>query len=250
MEMQISPEIIEVSRFVLKIIGMIVAFIYILITNHNYRKEHKESSKYISFYFIFYFFFPGLSIFNQIFPEANNVFIGAELFFSIIGNIALFFFSWHLFYRENYLDSIYIKSFIIIYIILGFIGSFIISAITYAVNAKILESKSFGYVGIFILYILHFLSYIYLFFNMLFTAKQIKLIGNIEYSDTEIKVFIKRAYILASGCVFMLIMLIFMVLDVLVVEHRTIFNPISWISYIIVISIFFSGFKPMKRVNE
>ena len=247
MEMQLSPEVFEILRYTLKSIGAFISLIYIIITYINYKKERILSSKYICIYFTFYFFFPGLAILNQVFPGANNVFIGAELFFSIIGNVALFLFSLELFSFNDYLNSRKIKIFLITYVILGFIGSFIISAVTYGVNAKIISSKSFGYVGIVILYVLHFLSYIFLFFNMLSTAKEIKDIGNIEYSDENIKRFVKKAYILASGCVFMLIMLIFMILDVQVVEHRTIFNPISWISYIFVISIFFSGFKPVIR---
>ena len=82
---------------------------------------------------------------------------------------------------------------------------------------------------------------------MLKTAKEIKVIGVIEYSDEKINLFVKKAHILALGCVFMLIMLIFMVLDVQVVEGRTIFNPISWISYIIVISLFFVGFNSTRK---
>ena len=84
---------------------------------------------------------------------------------------------------------------------------------------------------------------------MLETAKKTKEFGNIEYSNEEINLFIKKAYYIALGCIFMLIMLIFMVLDVQVVEGRTIFNPISWISYIIVISLFFVGFNSTRNEN-
>ena len=249
MEMQLSSEMMEISRYILKIIGAIISIIYFSFTYLSYKKEKKLSSKYISFYFIFYFFFPGLAILNQAIPKANNVFIGAELFFSIIGNVALFYYCLEVFSFEKYLNSKKTKIFIIIYIILGFIGSFIISYVTFAVNEEIIPSKSFGYVGIVILYCLHVFSYIFLFFNMLKTAKKIKVIGNIEYSDEKISLFVKKAYILALGCVFMLSMLFFMVLDVQVVEGRTLYNPISWISYIIVISLFFMGFHSTRNEN-
>ena len=247
MEMQLSFEIFEILRYTLKIIGAIISIIYFFVTYFNYKKEKKLSSKYISIYFMFYFFFPGLAILNQAIPDANNVFIGAELFFSIIGNVALFLFSLELFSFEDYLKSKKIRTFLIIYVILGFIGSFILSYVTFAVNAEELSSISFGWVGVVILYILHFLSYIFLFFNMLKTAKNIKEIGNIEYSNDEINFFIKKAYILALGCVFMLIMLIFMVLDAHVTEQRTIYNPLSWFLFIIVISNFFVGFNSSRK---
>lgn len=249
MEMQLNSELFEISRLTLKTIGAIISLFYFFVAYIHYKKEEKLSSKYISYYFMFYFFFPGLAILNQAIPKANNVFIGAELFFSIIGNVALFYFCFELFSFDDYLKSKKIRIFLIIYVILGFIGSFIISYITFAVIEETIPSKSFGYVGIVILYILHFFSYIFLFFNMLHTAKENKNFGNIEYSNEEINLFVKKAYIIAVGCVFMLIMLIFMVLDVQVVEHRTIFNPISWISYIIVISLFFVGFNSSRKEN-
>jgi len=249
MEMQLSSEIMEISRYTLKIIGSIFSLIYVFIAYINYKKERKLSSKYIAYYFFFYFFFPGLAILNQAIPKANNVFIGAEMFFSILGNIALFFFSLELFSSEDYLNSKKIKIFFIFYLIFGFVGSFIISYVTFAVNAEEMSSISFGYVGVFILYILHFLSYIYLFFNMIWTARQIKKIGSIEYTDIQINNFIKRAYILASGCVFMVVMLIFMNLDIQVTDQRTIWNPISWFLFIIVISIFFLGFNSSRNEN-
>lgn len=249
MEMQLSAELFEISRYTLKIIGAIISIIFSIIAYINYKKDLKLSSKNISFYFTFYFFFPGLAILNQAIPKANNVFIGAELFFSIIGNVALIYYCLEVFSFEKYLKSKKTKIFIIIYIILGFIGSFIISYITFAVNEETIPSKSFGYVGIVILYCLHVFTYIFLFFNMLKTAKKIRKIGNIEYSDEKINLFVKKAYILALASVFMLIMLIFMVLDVQVVEGRTLYNPISWISYIIVISLFFVGFNSTRNEN-
>lgn len=249
--MQLSPEVFEISRYTLKIFGAIISLVYFFIASINYRREKKLSSKYISYYFLCYFFFPGLAILNQVFPEANNVFVGAELFFSIIGNVALLYFSLELFSSEDYLRSKKFKIFLVIYIFLGFVGSFIISYVTFAVNEEIIPSTSkyFGYIGVFILYILHFLSYIYLFLNMIWTARKIKIIGSIEYTDMQINSFIRRAYILASGCVLMLIMLIFMVLDLQVVEGRTIYNLISWILFIFVISIFFLGFKSSRNEN-
>ncbi|MHA1727862.1 MAG: hypothetical protein ACTSWY_03940, partial [Promethearchaeota archaeon] len=169
MEMQLSPETFEILRYTLKIIGAIISLIYFFIAYINYRKEKKLSSKFISAYFMFYFFFPGLAILNQAVPQANNVFIGAELFFSILGNIALLYFSLELFSSEDYVKSKKFKIFLVIYVFLGFVGSFIISYVTFAVNEEIMEveSKYIGYVGVFILYILHFLSYIYLFCNMI-----------------------------------------------------------------------------------
>jgi len=245
--MQLNSEIFEISRYTLKIIGAIISLIYVFITYINYKKEKKLSSKYISIYFIFYFFFPGFAILNQAFPKANIVFIGVELFFSIIGNVALFFFSLELFSSEDYLKSKKIRIFLIIYVVLGFIGSFIISYVTFAINAEKMSSISFGWIGVYILYLLHFLSYIYLFFNMIWTARKIKKIGSIEYSDTQINNFIRRAYILAFGCFFMLAMLLFMVIDAQVVEERTIYNPLSWFLYIIVISTFFVGFNSSRK---
>ena len=180
MEMQLNSEIFEISRYTLKIIGTIISMIYFIIAYTHYKKERNFSAKYISYYFFFYFFFPGLAILNQVFPEANNVFIGAELFFSIIGNVALFYFSLELFSSEDYLNSKKVRIFLITYVILGFIGSFILSYVTFAVNAEELSSISFGWIGVYILYILHFLSYIYLFLNMILTARQIKKIGSRE----------------------------------------------------------------------
>ena len=249
MEMQLGPEIFEISRYTLKIIGAIISLTKTAATATCRRTTITTSSKFISAYFMFYFFFPGIAILNQAFPKANNVFIGAELFFSILGNIALFYFSLELFSSEDYVNSKKFKIFLVIYVFLGFIGSFIISYVTFAVNEEIIPetSKYYGYIGVFILYILHFLSYIYLFFNMIVTAKQIKKIGSIEYTESQINYFIQRAYILASGCVFMLIMLIFMVLDLQVVEGRTINNLISWILFIVIISIFFVGFNSSRK---
>jgi len=249
MVLQLSPETFEISRYTLKIIGVVISLIYFFIAYNNYRIEKKLSSKFISYYFFCYFFFPGLAILNQAFPKANNVFIGAELFFSILGNIALLYFSLELFSSEDYVKSKKFKIFLVIYVFLGFVGSFIISYVTFAVNEEIIPatSKYFGYIGVFILYILHFLSYIYLFCNMILTARKIKNIGSIEYTDTQINYFIRRAYILASGCVFMLIMLIIMVLDLQTVEGRTIYNLISWILFIVVISIFFLGFNSSRK---
>lgn len=249
MEMQLSPETFEILRYTLKIVGAVISLIYFFIAYINYRKEKKLSSIFISAYFMFYFFFPGLAILNQAVPQANNVFIGAELFFSILGNIALLYFSLELFSSEDYVKSKKFKIFLVIYVFLGFVGSFIISYVTFAVNEEIIPvtSKYFGYIGVFILYILHFLSYIYLFCNMILTARQIKKIGSIEYTEMQINYFIRRAYILASGCVFMLIMLIFMVLDLQAVEGRTIYNLISWILFIVIISIFFLGFNSSRK---
>ncbi len=249
MEMQLSPETFEILRYTLKIIGAVISLIYLFIAYINYREEKKLASKFISAYFMFYFFFPGLAILNQAFPKANNVFIGAELFFSILGNISLFHFSFGLFSSDDYLRSKKAGIFFTIYVIFGFIGSFIISYVTFAVNEEIIPvtSKYFGYIGVFILYILHFLTYIYLFFNMIFTARRIKKIGSIEYTDMQINYFIRRAYILASGCVFMLIMLIVMVLDLQSIEGRTIYNLISWFTFIVVISIFFVGFNSSRK---
>ena len=247
MEMQQSSELFEISRYTLKIIGAVISLVYFFIAYINYRKEKKLSSKYISLYFLFYFFFPGLAILNQAIPKANNVFIGAELFFSILGNISLFHFSFELFSSEDYIRSKKIRIFFIIYLILGFFGSVIISYVTFAINAEEMSSISFGWVGVYILYLLHFLSYIYLFFNMIWTARKIKKIGSIEYTDTQINYFIRRAYILASGCFFMLVMLIFMVIDAQVVGQRTIYNPLSWFLYIIVISTFFLGFNSSRK---
>ncbi|MHA1726126.1 MAG: hypothetical protein ACTSXH_15035, partial [Promethearchaeota archaeon] len=169
MIMQLSPEIFEIFRYILKVFGAFISLIYISIAFINYRREQRLSSKYISYYFLCYFFFPGLAILNQVFPEANNVFIGAELFFSILGNIALLYFSLELFSSDECVRSRKFKIFIAIYVFLGFVGSFIISYVTFAVNEEIMEveSKYIGYVGVFILYILHFLSYIYLFCNMI-----------------------------------------------------------------------------------
>jgi len=251
MEMQLSLETFEILRYTLKIIGAVISLIYFSIAYINYRKDKRLSSKYISFYFLFYFFFPGLAILNQAIPEANNVFIGAELFFSILGNISLFHFSFGLFNSEDSLRKKKTRIFFTIYVIFGFIGSFIISYFTYAVNEEIIPatSKYFGYIGVLILYILHFVSYIYLFFNMMGTARNIIRDGLIEYSDEKIDNFIHRAYILAAGCIFMLIMLIIMVLDLQVVGGRTIYNLISWILFIIVISIFFVGFYSTRREN-
>ena len=220
MVMQLSPEVFEISRYILKIIGAVISLIYFSIAYINYRKEKKLSSKFISFYFLFYFFFPGLAILNQSIPKANNVFIGVELFFSILGNISLFLFSFELFSSENYIKSKKIRIFFISYVILGFIGSFILSYVTFAVNAETLSSISFGWVGVYILYLLHFLSYIYLFFNMMLTARKIIRVGSIEYSDEKINNFIQRAYILASGCIFMMLMLI----HLLVIQPCTIYS--------------------------
>ena len=249
METQLSSEVFEISRYILKIFGTVISLIYAIIAYIHYKKERKISSKHISYYFLCYSFFPGLAIFNQIFPETNNVFVGAELFLSILGNVALFNFSLDLFSSEEYVKSKKFKIFAIFYVFLGFVGSFILSYVTFAVNEGILEveSKYFGYIGVFILYILHFVSYIYLFCNMILTARQIKKIGSIEYTESQINYFIQRAYILASGCVFMLIMLIFMVLDLQVVEGRTINNLISWILFIVIISIFFVGFNSSRK---
>ncbi|QEE15692.1 hypothetical protein DSAG12_01519 [Promethearchaeum syntrophicum] len=251
MEMQLSPEIFEISRYILKILGAALSIIYVVIAYIYYQKEKKLSSKYISYYFLCYFFFPGLAILNQVFPQANNVFVGAELFFSILGNIALFYFSLELFSSEDYVKSKRFKTFVAIYVFLGFIGSLILSYIIFAVNEEIVEveSKYFGYIGVFILYILHFVSYIYLFFNMILTAKKLKKIGSIEYSDTKIINFVRRAYALALGCVFMLIMLIFMVIDLQTVEGRTVYNLISWILFTLVISFFFLGFYSSRTDN-
>ena len=251
MEMQLSSEIFEISRYVLKTTGAVISLIYFFIAFINYRKEKKLTSKYISFYFMCYFFFPGLAILNQVFPEANNVFVGAELFLSILGNIALFFFSLELFSSEDYVKSKKFKIFVVIYVFLGFISSFILSYVTFAVNEGILEveSKYFGYIGVIILYILHFVSYIYLFCNMLMTSRKLKKIGSIEYSDAKIINFIRRAYVLALGCVFMIIMLIVMNIDLQTVEGRTIYNLISWILFIVVISFFFLGFNSSRKEN-
>ena len=82
---------------------------------------------------------------------------------------------------------------------------------------------------------------------MMWTARKIIKVGSIEYSDAKISNFVKRAYILASGCIFMLVMLIFMVLDAQETESRTIYNPLSWLIYIIVISIFFVGFYSTRK---
>ena len=247
MVMELSSEVFEISRYILKILGAVISLVYFFIAYINFKKEKKLSSKFISFYFLFYFFFPGLAILNQAFPKANNVFIGAELFFSILGNISLFHFSFELFSFEDYKNSKKIEIFFIFYVILGFIGSFILSYVTFAVNAEELSSISFGWVGVYILYLLHFLSYVFLFFNMMWTARKIKRVGSIEYSDAKIRNFIHRAYILASGCIFMMIMLIFMVLDAQETESRTIFNPLSWLIYIMVISIFFVGFHSTRK---